>query len=181
MKIFFNLTNLYFPDQIVAPSARGVRSHFFCFFFYCFYLFVEHKRKVLQVQSALESVARYENLKSVLLHRQHVRLLAHLPIAEEELRVQVNRGTARILRHLVSVVHVVARLLQILLVEQLRVGGVGLDGGRQQSMHHNVSVAANGRREVSVDGRRQAVVVELGLGHHARAAEVERLHHCSGW
>ena len=45
----------------------------------------------------------------------------------------------------------------------LPVGGVCADGGREQSVHDDVGVAADGRGEVGVDGAGQPVVHEQRL------------------
>ena len=51
-----------------------------------------------------------------------------------------------VLRHLVSVVEVVAEGRLLVFVRQVRVGAVCADGHGQQAMHHDVRVSASNRR-----------------------------------
>ena len=97
------------------------------------YLLVVEVLDIVEIESGLEAVAGYEHLEGVLLDREHVGVLVDASIAKEQLAVQVDRRSARVLCHLVSIVHVVARLLQVVLVQQLRIGRVRVDRSRQQT------------------------------------------------
>ena len=70
-------------------------------------------------------VARFLSLwylHGVLAHEEDVAGLVALLVAEEDVRVEVDRGSGGVLRHAVAVVDVVGDVLRRLLVEQLPVG-----------------------------------------------------------
>ena len=86
--------------------------------------------------------------------------------------MESNGCSLGLLGHSVSEIDIFADVVEVVLVEDVGRGGVCADGGRQRPMHQDVGVAADGRGEVRVDGRRQPVVPAVTL---ETRAEIHRL------
>ena len=108
----------------------------------------------------------------------NIRFFVYLSIAKKKLCMKFNRSTTSILCHLVSVVHVVACLLEKILVKQLWISSVSLDGHSQKTMYNYVGIATDGRCKVSVNRCSQTIMLKFRLWEQART-KVKRLHHTS--
>ena len=113
-----------------------------------------------QEQSSFQTIFRNEYLQSILSDEENIPGLLTLLVLEVDVGVEVDGGSAGVLRHPVSVVDVLRDLLSLLLVHELGVGGVGPDGHRQQPVHDDVRVPPDGGGEVGVDGTSETVVFE---------------------
>merc|ERR1712071_206545 len=69
---------------------------------------------LLEIYRTFEAIFGYQNLQGVLTHKQYVGIFVLHFLPEEEVRVQGNRRSLRVLRHFVSVVQIVAHLLHTL-------------------------------------------------------------------
>ena len=86
-----------------------------------------------QEQSSFQTIFRNEYLQSILSDEENIPGLLALLVLEVDVGVEVDRGSAGVLRHPVSVVDVLRDLLSLLLVHQLSVGGVSSNTHRKQS------------------------------------------------
>ena len=101
-----------------------------------------------------------EDLHRILSDEEDVAVFVADSALEEDVRVEVDRGAPSILRHPMAVVDVLGDLLRRLFVDQIGVGGVGVNRDGEQAMDNDVSITADRRREVSVDGASQTIMPE---------------------
>ena len=114
----------------------------------------------IEKKRALQPVVGNEDLHRILSDEEDVAVFVADSALEEDVRVEVDRGAPSILRHPMAVVDVLGDLLRRLFVDQIGVGGVGVNRDGEQAMDNDVSITADRRREVSVDGASQAIMPE---------------------
>mmetsp|Transcript_29100 Transcript_29100/g.79607 ORF Transcript_29100/g.79607 Transcript_29100/m.79607 type:complete len:479 (-) Transcript_29100:364-1800(-) len=134
-----------------------------------------------RVDEALDAEAWDEQLTAGRAHLRHVRHLLHFAVAEVEQRVQVGRRALRVLG--AKVAHVAHRRDRLDPLAVAQRGALGLPSDRrgQHAVDDLVGVAADWRREVRVDRRRESIVEEVGaLPGAARAQVLRALHQPRG-
>lgn len=94
-----------------------------------------------QVDRSLQPELRDQDLQCILADKQHVAVLLLRDAAEEEMRVQVDRCSTRVLGHSVAIVQVVAQMRRFLFVQKLRVRRVGTNASGQQPMNDDIGIS----------------------------------------